>query len=204
MRMIPLREGDVFDQVKWEQGIDALNGSGLFNPITKADYVFILDHALGVLDIELRVSERDYQRVDLNGGGGTTGGFSIGLDYSHINLTGHADKFAAKVRIGDRERSGVANYSTLIWSRTPVSLDLSGYFHRIEYVNAQTPSAQRETLFTERTGGASAGLFVPLGNPRFALSSPTRAGLVYSLTRATSRTHSRLQRALLPPSRRAA
>ena len=111
--MIPLREGDLFDQVKWEQGIDTLNRSGLFNPITKSDYVFILDHAVGAVDIELRVTERDYQRVELNGGGGTTGGFSIGLDYSHINLTGHADKLAGKVRIGDRERSAAANYSTL-------------------------------------------------------------------------------------------
>ena len=77
LRMIPLREGDLFDQSKWEQGIDALNRSGLFNPLTASDYVFILDHALSVVDIELRVTERDYQRVDLDGGGGTTGGFSI-------------------------------------------------------------------------------------------------------------------------------
>ena len=182
LRMIPLREGDVFDQVKWEQGIDALNRSGLFNPITKADYVFILDHVLGVVDIELRLAERDYQRIDLNGGGGTTGGFSIGLDYSNINLTGHADKLAGKIRIGDLERSGFGNYSTLIWSKTPMSLDVSGFFQQIEYVNARTPLAQRATLFAERTGGASVGLFVPLGKPRFALSSPTRAGLVYSLS----------------------
>ncbi|MEK6303795.1 MAG: BamA/TamA family outer membrane protein [Acidobacteriota bacterium] len=182
LRMIPLGGGDLFDQVKWEQGIDALNRSGLFNPITKSDYVFILDHTVGAVDIELRVTERDYQRVEVNGGGGTTGGLSIGLDYSHINLTGHADKLAGKLRIGDRERIAAGNYSTLIWSKTPLSLDLSGFFQRIEYVNAQTPSASRETLFSERTGGASAGLFIPLGKPRFALSSPTRAGLVYSLS----------------------
>lgn len=182
LRMIRLREGDVFDQVKWEQGIDALNRSGLFNPITKADYVFILDHVLRVVDIELRLAERDYQRVELNGGGGTTGGVSIGLDYSHMNLTGHADKLAGKVRIGDRERSGIGNYSTLIWGKTPLSLDVSGFFQQIEYVNAQTTLAERTTLFAERTGGASVGVFVPLGKPRFALSSPTRAGLVYTLS----------------------
>ncbi|HYV04442.1 MAG TPA: BamA/TamA family outer membrane protein, partial [Blastocatellia bacterium] len=54
--------------------------------------------------------------------------------------------------------------------------------HRIEYVNAQTASSASETLFSERTGGASAGLFIPLAAPRFALSSPTRVGLVYSLS----------------------
>lgn len=182
LRMIPLREGDLFDQLKWEQGIDALNRSGLFNPLTTADYVFILDHALSVVDIELRVTERDYQRVDLNGGGGTTGGFSIGLDYSHMNLTGRADRLSGRVRIGDRERSGVGNYSTLIWSKTPVSLDLAGFYQRIDYVNGQTPVANPQTLFAERTGGASIGLFVPLGRPRFALSSPTRAGVAYSLS----------------------
>ncbi|MFY9611361.1 MAG: BamA/TamA family outer membrane protein [Blastocatellia bacterium] len=182
LRMIPLREGDLFDQLKWEQGIDALNRSSLFNPLTTADYVLILDHALSVVDIELRVTERDFQRVDLNGGGGTTGGFSIGLDYSHVNLTGRADRLSGRVRVGDRERSGVGNYSTLIWSKTPVSLDVSGFYQRIDYVNRQTLAADRQTLFAERTGGASIGLFVPLGRPRFALSSPTRAGLVYSLS----------------------
>ena len=182
LRMIPLREGDVFDQIKWEQGIEALNRSGLFSPITKADYVFILDHALGVVDVELRLAERDYQRVDLNGGGGTTGGLSLGLDYSHMNLTGRADKLAARVRIGDRERTGFGNYSTLIWTKTPLSLDVSGFFQQIEYVNARTPVADRVTLFAERTGGASIGLFVPLGKPRFALSSATRAGLVYAIS----------------------
>ncbi len=182
LRMIPLREGDLFDQLKWEQGIDALNRSGLFNPITTADYVFILDHALSVVDIELRLTERDYQRVDLNGGGGTTGGFSIGLDYSHVNLTGRADRLSGRVRIGDRESSGVGNYSALIWSKTRVSLDVSGFYQRIDYVNGQTSAADPQTLFQERTGGASIGLFVPLGRPRFELSSPTRAGLVYSLS----------------------
>ena len=182
LRMIPLREGDLFDQSKWEQGIDALNRSGLFDPLTASDYVFILDHALSVVDIELRVTERDYQRVDLDGGGGTTGGFSIGLDYSHVNLTGRADRFSSRLRIGDRERSGVANYSTLIWRKTPLSLDASGFYQQIDYVTGQAPGSASQPLFTERTGGASIGLFVPLGLPRFALSSPTRAGLVYSLS----------------------
>lgn len=182
LRMIPLREGDLFNQLKWEEGLEALNRSGLFNPLTTSDYIFILDHALSVVDIELRVTERDTQRVDLNGGGGTTGGFSIGLDYSHMNLTGRADRLSGRVRIGDRERTAVGNYSTLIWSKTPVSLDVSGFYQRIDYVNAQTPASDPQTLFAERTGGASVGLFVPLGRPRFALSSPTRAGLVYSLS----------------------
>ncbi|HWO01442.1 MAG TPA: BamA/TamA family outer membrane protein [Blastocatellia bacterium] len=182
LRMIPLRETDLFDQVRWEQGIDALNRSGLFNPITNADYVFILDHALGVVDIELRVTERDYQRVDINGGGGTTGDVSVGLDYSHANLTGRADKLLVRGLFGDRERSIVGNYSTLIWSKTPISLNASGYYQQTRFVSAQTSAGDRQTLFADRTGGASVGLFVPLGLPRFALSAPTRAGLVYSLS----------------------
>jgi outer membrane protein insertion porin family len=182
LRMIPLREGDLFNQLKWEEGLDALNRSGLFNPLTTSDYVFILDHALSVVDIELRVTERDSQRIDLTGGGGTTGGFSMGLDYSHMNLTGRADRLSSRVRIGDRERSAVGNYSTLIWSKAPVSLDVSGFYQRIEYINAQTLASDPQTLFEERTGGASIGLFVPIGSPGFALSSPTRSGLVYSLS----------------------
>ena len=99
-----------------------------------------------------------------------------------MNLTGRADRFSGRLRIGDRERSGVANYSTLIWSKTPFSLDASGFYQQIDYVTGQAPGSASQPLFTERTGGASIALFVPLGLPRFALSSPTRAGFVYSLS----------------------
>src|SRR5437588_11834705 len=66
MRMIPLDEGDLFNQSLWDFGIDQLNRSGLFEPIQPGDVVMKPDSATGLIDIELRVKERDHQRVDFS------------------------------------------------------------------------------------------------------------------------------------------
>src|SRR5262249_38347594 len=100
LRMIPLSQGDIFNQTLWEFGIEQLNRSGLFKPIEQSDVVIKPDDATGTVDIELHLTERDRQRIDLSGGGGTTGGASISLDYSNINLTGRGDRLKARARIG--------------------------------------------------------------------------------------------------------
>jgi outer membrane protein insertion porin family len=182
MRMIPLNEGDLFNQSLWDFGIDQLNRSGLFEPIQPGDVVLRPDSATGLIDVELRVKERDHQRVDFSGGGGTTGGASLHLDYSNFNLTGRADRLTGRVRIGTRERSGGADYAALIYGKLPLSFDLSGFVERLEFVNATAIAGNREPLFIERTAGASLGLFLPLDRSRYTLAATTRAGIVYSFT----------------------
>ncbi len=182
LRMIPLNEGDVFNQSLWDFGIDQINRSGLFEPIESKDVVMKPDDATGIVDVELHVTERKHQRVDLSGGGGTTGGASLSLDYSNINLTGRGDRLIGRARIGTRERSGGADYSGLIYGRLPLSFDLSGFFERLEFVNASTIAQGSQPLYVERTGGASFGLFLPLNKSRYTLAATTRAGLVYSFT----------------------
>jgi outer membrane protein insertion porin family len=182
LRMIPLDPGDIFNQSLWDFGIDQINRSGLFEPIQTADVVMKTDNTTGSVDVELRVKERDHQRVDFSGGGGTTGGASLSFDYSNFNLTGRADRLIGRVRLGTRERSGGLDYSGLIYGRLPLSFDLSGFFERLEFVNASTATQGREPLFVERTGGASIGVFLSLNKSRFTIASATRAGLVYSFT----------------------
>jgi outer membrane protein insertion porin family len=182
MRMIPLNEGDIFNQSLWDFGIDQINRSGLFEPIESKDVLMKPDNATGFVDVELHVTERDHQRVDFSGGGGTTGGASLRFDYSNFNLTGRGDRLTGRVRIGTRERSGGADYTGLIYGRLPLSFELSGFFERLEFVNASTAAQTREPLFIERTGGASIGLFIPLNRSRYTIASTTRAGLVYSFT----------------------
>jgi outer membrane protein insertion porin family len=182
LRMIPLNEGDIFNQSLWDFGIDQINRSGLFEPIEPKDVVMKPNGATGFVDIELHLKERDHQRIDLSGGGGTTGGASLSLDYSNINLTGGGDRLIGRARIGTREQSGGVDYSSLIDGRLPLSLNLSGFFERLDLVNASTSSLGSQPLFVEKTAGASIGLFLPLNRSRYTLTSTTRAGLVYSFT----------------------
>ncbi|HSB08601.1 MAG TPA: BamA/TamA family outer membrane protein [Blastocatellia bacterium] len=182
LSMIPLSPGEIFNQSLWDLGLDQINRSGLFELLQQGDVVMKPDEARAIVDVELHLKERDHQRVDLNGGGGTTGGTSLGLDYSNINLTGRGDRLAGRARIGTRERSGGASYSGMLYGRLPLVFELSGLFQRIEFVNASTADRGREPLFVQRTAGASIGAFLPLNRSRYTLAATTRAGLVYSFT----------------------
>lgn len=182
LRMIPLNEGDIFNQSLWDFGIDQINRSGLFEAIQSKDVVMKPDSTTGFVDVELQLRERDHQRVDLSGGGGTTGGASLSLDYSNINLTGRGDRLIGRARIGTREQSGGVDYASLIDGRLPLSLNLSGFFERLELVNASTTAQGSQPLFVEKTAGASIGVFLPLNKSRYTLTATTRAGLVYSFT----------------------
>jgi len=179
-RMIPLTEGDIFNQSLWEIGLEQINRSGLFEPIQQNDVVMKPDQTTGLIDVELHLKERDRQRIDMSGGGGTTGGASISLDYANSNLTGRGDRLAGRVRIGTRERSGGVSFSSMLYGRLPISFDLSGFFDRLEFVNANTLQQGREPLFIERTAGGSIGAFLPLDRSRYTIAATTRAGLVYS------------------------
>ncbi|HLF84327.1 MAG TPA: BamA/TamA family outer membrane protein [Blastocatellia bacterium] len=181
-RMIPLTEGDIFNQSLWEFGLEQVNSTRLFEPIEQNDVVMKLDDARGIVDIELHLEELDHQRVDMSGGGGTTGGSSVSLDYSNSNLTGRGDRLAGRVRVGTRERTGGMSFSSMLYGRVPLSFDLSGFFERLEFVNASTLQQGRQPLFIERTAGGSIGAFFPLNRSRYTIAATTRVGLVYSFT----------------------
>jgi outer membrane protein insertion porin family len=180
-RMIPLNEGDIFNVVKWEQGLEQISRSGLFEPITSSDVTLKLDDKNAVVDAEVRLKERDHQRIDVSAGGGTTGGFAVGIDYANINLTGGGDRLSGRLRAGSRERSIGVEYSAALLWKTPVIIDTAGFYRRLEYVDARTADEQRP-LFVERTGGASFGLSFPFTSSRSALGTATRASLSYSFT----------------------
>jgi outer membrane protein insertion porin family len=175
--MIPLAEGDIFDQTKWELGLERINSSGLFNRIEKGDVILNFDHAKGLVDVELRLTERDRHRIDVSGGGGTTGGFSVGVDYTNSNLTGYGDRLTARLRAGNRELSGGASYSITTQTEAAVRLDLAAFRQRLEFVDARGVSDDRRPLFVERTTGASAGVSWPTGR-----ASSQRLGVAYSVS----------------------
>jgi outer membrane protein insertion porin family len=181
-RMIPISEGDLFNQSLWELGLEQLNRSGLFEPIEQTDILLKADPTTGLIDAELHLKERDRQRVDMSGGGGTTGGASISLDYANINLTGRGDRLIGRTRIGTRERSVGGSFSTMSYGKRPINFEFSGFFERLEFVNAATLDRGHEPLFVEKTAGASMGAFVPLDKSRYTITATTKAGLVYSFT----------------------
>ncbi len=179
-RMIPLNEGDIFDYGLLEVGVDRLNRTGLFDPIKLTDVVFTYDQARGIADVEIRLTERDVQRVDFSGGAGATVGYSVGLDYTNFNLTGRLDSFAAQTRLGNLERFISARYGVTLLTPRPVTLSFSGSFQQFIFVDAQT-SEDNRPLYVQTSGGLIAGATIPLAKGRNSLASATRASLFYSL-----------------------
>jgi outer membrane protein insertion porin family len=180
--MIPLEEGDIFNQSRWDFGIDQLNRSGLFKPIQDSDVTMKLDPALGTVDVELRLTEADHRRIDFSGGGGSTGGASGSVDYSDINVTGRGDRLKARFTLGTREQNVAGTYTLALISPHRPMIDLSGYFMRSILVNASIAGGDREPLYLQNSEGASVGLQFALSRTRYAISAPTRAGVVYSFS----------------------
>ena len=181
-RMIPLYEGEVFDYLKLVAGIERLNRTGLFEPLAMQQVKIDYDTAHAMANVELPLVELDRQRIDFSGGGGTTGGVSLGVDYENRNLTGRADSFSGQLRIGNLERILSGRYSTILLTTRPIDFSLSGYYQRIEFVDARTRGGDRRPLYIQNAGGLNFGFAFPLERGRNSLAAPTRMGIYYSFT----------------------
>src|SRR5262245_63635712 len=137
------------------------NRTGLFAPIKPTDIHINYDLPRAVAYVELQLTERDVQRIDLSGGGGTTGGFNMGVDYSNISLTGRLDSFGAQLRLGNLEQAASARYANTLLTARPVTLSLSGFFQRYEFVDAMAVEADRGSLYVQTSGGLAAVLTIP-------------------------------------------
>jgi len=184
-RMIPLNEGDYFDYGRLEDAIERFNRTGLFEPIKPGDIHINYDLARAVAYVELQLTERKVQRVDLSGGGGTTGGFNMGVDYSNISLTGRLDSFAAQARLGNLEQTASARYTNTLLTARPVTLSLSSFFQRYIFVDARTAQADRRPLYIQTSAGLGAGATIPLARGRNSLAAATSASLFYALNFTT-------------------
>ncbi len=181
-RIIPLNEGDIFDYGRLQEGIERLNRTGLFEPITPASAVITYDLARATANVEIRLIERDVQRIDVSGGAGTFGAFNVGLDYSNVNLTGRLDSFASVVRLGNLEQVATGQYGITLLTARPVTLSFSGSFQRFVFVDARSQDQDnRRPLYIQTSGGLIAGATIPVARGRNTLAAATRASLFYSL-----------------------
>ena len=177
-RMVPLDEGEYFDYGRLQEAVERFNRTGLFEPIKPGDIIINYDLAQGTANVELHLTERDVQRVDFSGGGGSIGGFNAGVDYSNISLTGRLDSFAAQMRLGNLEQLASAQYTNTLLTARPVTMSLSGFYQRYKFVEA---GSDRRPLYIQTSGGMSVGATIPLARGRNSLAAATRGSLFYAL-----------------------
>jgi outer membrane protein insertion porin family len=177
-RMVPLDEGEYFDYGRLQDAIERFNRTGLFDPIKPSDIIINYDLAQGTANVELHLTERDVQRIDFSGGGGSIGGVNAGVDYSNISLTGRLDSFAAQMRFGNLEQLASMQYTNTLLTARPVTISLSGFYQRFKFVEA---GSDRRPLYIQTSAGMSAGATIPLARGRNSLAAATRASLFYAL-----------------------
>ncbi|HEV2667335.1 MAG TPA: POTRA domain-containing protein, partial [Blastocatellia bacterium] len=177
-RMIPLDEGEYFDYGRLQEAIERFNRTGLFDPIKPGDIIINYDVAQGTATVELHLTERDVQRIDFSGGGGSIGGVNAGVDYSNISLTGRLDSFAAQMRFGNLEQLASAQYTNTLLTARPVTISLSGFYQRFKFVEA---GSDRRPLYIQTSAGMTAGATIPLARGRNSLAAATRGSLFYAL-----------------------
>ncbi len=202
-REVLINEGDIYSQNYFEVSVLRINQLGYFEPIEKEkDVDYKTDDDLGLVDINVRVTERGRQQISFNGGISGVGGSFFGLEYSTNNLLGRGETMSFNLAYGDRQRSFQFSYTKPYFRDRPVTVGFSIFTYSQKFFGEGTQFSQNsdiqlaafsplglesvsnENLFTRKSAGASIFASAPLSE--FYRKRPftqfSRAGVSYSFS----------------------
>jgi outer membrane protein insertion porin family len=201
-----VNEGDVYNQIGYEQSIIRLNQTGYFDPIDKdKDAEFRTVPERGEVDLNVRVKERGRQQISFNGGISGIGGSFFGLEYSTNNLLGRGEVLSFQVGAGNRQRSFQFSFTEPYFRDRPISIGFSAFAYSRKFFGEGTFLSENfdaqlgavsntglfrtdeANLFTQDTYGVSLFASAPLSEfyrkRRFTQFS--RVGLSYQFSATT-------------------
>jgi outer membrane protein insertion porin family len=206
-REVLINEGDIYSQTAFEYSVLKLNQLGYFEVIDKEkDADFKTNEEEGLVDINVKVSEKGRQQISFNGGISGIGGSFIGLDYSTNNLLGRGEVLSLNVAFGNRQRSIQFSFTEPYIRNRPITAGFSVFTLSQKYfgegtllsnnVNAQLGllgtstdflNTSEQNLFTRTSSGASIFASAPLSEfyrkRRFTQFS--RIGLSYQISQTS-------------------
>ena len=198
-----VNEGDVYNQIGYEQSVIRLNQTGYFDPIDKdKDAEFRTVPERGEVDLNVKVKERGRQQISFNGGISGIGGSFFGLEYSTNNLLGRGEVLSLQVGAGNRQNSFQFSFTEPYFRDRPISVGFSlfGYSRKFfgegtflsdnieAQIGASTNTGLFETneanLFTQNTYGASLFASAPLSEfyRKRRFTQFARVGLSYQFS----------------------
>ena len=125
-REVLLNEGDIYSQSALEYSIVRLNQLGYFEPVDKdKDVDFRTNEEEGLVDVNLKVTERGRQQIALNGGVSGIGGSFFGLEYSTNNLLGRGETLSFNLAYGNRQRSFQFSFTEPYLRDRPITVGFS-------------------------------------------------------------------------------
>src|SRR5437870_1944823 len=206
-REVLLNEGDIYNQNAFEYSIIRLNQLGYFNPIDKEkDADFKTNEEEGLVDVNIKVTEKGRQQIQFNGGISGIGGSFFGLQYSTNNLFGRGEVLTFDLAYGNRQRSFQFSFTEPYIKNRPITAGFSLFTYSQKFFGegtllSQNTAAQagllggglsflttgEENLFTRNSTGASLFASTPLSE--FYRKRPftqfSRVGLSYQLAQTS-------------------
>ncbi len=208
-REVLMNEGDIYSQSRFEYSVLKLNQLGYFDPIDKdKDADFRTNEEEGLVDINLKVTEKGRQQISFNGGISGIGGSFFGLDYSTNNLFGRGEVLALNLAAGNRQKTFQFSFTEPYIRNRPITAGISVFGFKQQFFGEGTAlsqnasalqgafgssleflSASSENLFTRTTYGASIFASAPLSEfyrkQRFTQFS--RVGLSYQISQSSTK-----------------
>jgi outer membrane protein insertion porin family len=191
-REVLLNEGERYNEQMWDLSILRLNQLGYFDQIQKEDATINTNEKEGQVDLTLKVQEKGRQQISFTGGISGLGGNYIGLDYSTNNLLGYGESLSVSIAAGNLQRILSFGFTEPYFRGRPISVGFTIFYQNYQFLgqgfsatNNQNSfqSFSGESLFTQKTAGASVSASAPLSyftKNRFRMGRFTRLGLSYS------------------------
>jgi len=124
-RELLIEEGDVFSSALWDKSLLKLNQLGYFDELRNQDAEMKLNPADNSVDINLKVKEKDGNRIGFNGGvSGASGGF-LGVSYSTNNFLGLGENMSVNLQGGTRQSNYEFSFTEPYLLSQPLSTSFS-------------------------------------------------------------------------------
>ncbi|HSV33685.1 MAG TPA: outer membrane protein assembly factor BamA [Pyrinomonadaceae bacterium] len=206
-REVLMNEGDIYNQNAFEYSIIRLNQLGYFNPIDKdKDADFKTNEEEGLVDVNIKVTEKGRQQISFNGGLSGIGGSFFGLEYSTNNLFGRGEVLTFDLAAGNRQRSFQFSFTEPYIRNRPITAGFSIFAYSQKFFGegtllSQNTAAQQgllgstldflttneANLFTRTSYGASIFASTPLSEfyRKRAFTQFSRVGLSYQFAQTS-------------------
>src|SRR5262245_39229922 len=99
-RELLVNEGEVFNSTLWDRSLLKLNQLGYFDNVRQQDTEMKLNPTDNSVDINLKVKEKDKNRIGFNGGVSSASGTFLGVSYSTNNFLGLGENMSVNLEGG--------------------------------------------------------------------------------------------------------
>jgi outer membrane protein insertion porin family len=147
-RELMINEGDPLSSASWDLSLVKLNQLGYFEPIRQEDAEMKLDPVHSSVDINLKVKERDGNRITFNGGVSGVSGTFVGLGYSTNNFLGLGEAMSVNLEGGTKMSQYQFSFTEPYLFSRPLATSFSLFSTRYQYDSSSQNLDQKRSGFS--------------------------------------------------------